>query len=319
MTIQTTIIPQKIDLSKSVDGSNIDYINKKLTFGKEALDSLGLLELTATLLESSSAINASTDKIYDIFTQNTGLLNSVDTSGTTSVFEELGNYYRNYTQPKIYVYGSGAKSQSTKISFRAKQDFLFLSFKWNCNLGNFTNTTAQINIFKNGVIQETIPNTQYYTNTYYINTLTKPISVNNNDYIEITATFNGNSAYIFNHTASSSVNNYIENYDGNNLISGNYIYIQLPPTQPTDKVIKINYNISKPNSFYCSLYSSATESNEIGDVDIEFYDVNDTLLGTYQPFTINETLNFSVTPNYILLRQKATELSKISKYIFLIE
>jgi len=142
------------------------------------------------------------------------------------------------------------------------------------------------------------------------------IGLSEGDYIEIKA----NKTPLFHYNSSCVQNEYIENYNGFNFFENDYITIKVDSSTPTttEKVIKINYNINKPSSFYCALYSSATESDEIGDVDIEFYDSNNTLLGTYQPFVINKDLNFSVTPSYILLRQKSTKPSKISKYSILI-
>ena len=93
--------------------------------------------------------------------------------------------------------------------------------------------------------------------------------------------------------------------------------ISFVQTTPQEKQLWIKYDKPKPQAVYLALYSGAFQEDEIGDVYFYFTDgTNNSIL--MNPWTIYSNLNLSFTPTHVVIVQKDTTVSKISKYVLLI-
>jgi len=307
MSIQTTIIPQKVDLSKSVDGSNIDYINKKLTFGKQAYNSLGLLNLRASVLEANDSITGVTNNFSDIFATNNGLLNTVNISTTTSNYD-AGNKLYNNNKANFSNFQFGSYVDVAKnIYFRAKMNGISIN---QLRFQSANTITTVIEIKVNGVLTKTIPSQQYAKYGWY--TLDIYQDLNLNDVIEI----NAPSGNLFFYTNSIQTNDYISYYI--RAPTGATLYISYTLPAPANKQIGLNYNKSNPKFLYFMPYSSEIKADEIGDVTLSLY-TGTTLLGEFNPYQIYNGLNLATTPDKAVINQADTAISKINRFVLFIE
>jgi len=301
MTIQTTIIPQKVDLSTTTDGKYISYpkisgINK-LTFGKEAFNSLGLLDLRATVLENNDSITGATNNFSDIFTTNTGLLNTVNTTDTTSLYDN-NNYL--YNNKKLVTY-----EDTTTYLSDSLQD-------------------GDIEYLKNFVITGGVVTSIVVSAKSNNGSLRVRIRYNYDD-ATTSETWSGyiTSSYADYSFGTSDINKTVLSVDvgfaAYNIDSGRINDVKLSYYNGVDETkISLNYNKANPKGLYFIPYSSEIGTDEIGDVTISLY-TGTTLLGTYNPYQIYEGLTLASTPDKAVINQKDTSLSKISKYVLLIQ
>lgn len=330
MGVTTTFIPQEINLDDQVDKTFIDYktvgTNKKITLGKKSINSLALLDLRATILEVDASITGATENFSDIFSDANGLLNTVSTGDTTAIYDATNeNYYNGYEYTgTTQTYSNTQPTENTLTSsfyFESLKEMLFVSLKFKAA----ATRTGTIQISKNGVVVETIPSATYTDGVEYTLTLTNPLYLEIGDGVKLNSV-GGSLFSIIVASPGYSENPYITGNVANFTLTKNVDGTDHVFTFEDDlikvyyeKEIYLTYDKANPHSFYGALYSGSTDSEDIGDVDIELYDATDTLLATFTPFTLYTDLSFATDPTYIILRQNDTESSKISKFVFLIE
>jgi len=315
MSIQTSIIPKSVDLSTETDKKYIDYTpisgtTKKITFGQEAFNNLGLLNLRTTVLEANSSITGATDDFEDIFTDSDGLLNTVNTTDTTSSYDDSNNLYYNpsMTTGVYNTFNAGSATSYDQVEFKSIIDNLLITtIKLRVNYS----ASGVINIRKNGNIVKTIPSKSYSVNTYA--TIDVNVLLNTNDVLRL------DGAPIFRAVYGMPVNSIITNTSARTFADMNTInYSIIDETTPTNKEIVLTYNKANPKGLYFMPYSSDTGTNEVGDVTLSLY-TDTTLLGEFNPYQIYEGLTLASTPNKAVINQKDTSISKITKYVLLIE
>ena len=297
MGVTTTIIPQQINLDDQVDKTFIDYktvgTDKKITLGKKSINSLAHLDLRATILEVNASITGATQNFSDIFSDADGLLNTVSTGDTTAIYDATNDNYNNenITTPTLSEYTTNTTYEL--VGNLPTSDELVNKVVVRLRNGNSLNVFCKL--------------TYKYTDTTISDVLGSTTSY---DYVDVAYT-NPNPT-----KTVTSIDLYLK------VDNGSAGYLSKPTiyyTDPAEKVIYLTYDKANPKSFYGALYSGSTDSEDIGDVDIELYDATDTLLATFTPFTLYTDLSFATDPTYIILRQNDTEISKISKFVFLIE
>jgi len=320
MSIQTSIIPKTVDLSTETDNSYISYPKigsvKKLTFGKEAFNSLGLLDLRTSVLEANSSITGATDDFEDIFTDENGLLNTVNTTDTTSNYDTNYKLYKNPSliETTITALATGTTAHGSSFEFRSAKSQIFSGFSFK----SYTDNTDQIQISVNDVLVYTGPSISYSWHGYY--TVNLNINLSQNDVVKVSLKYNGG---LFNtrtgYTYPPNSNFYNSGISGLADLSGNSLsFKNYDNNTPSNKQITLNYNKGNPKSLYFMPYSSNTGTDEIGDVTLSLY-TDTTLLGEFNPYQIYEGLTLPSTPNKAVINQKDTSISKITKYVLLIE
>jgi len=314
------------DLTSVVDGTTIEYkdINettstKKLTIGDLIIKKLAEGELRATVLEANASLTGATTSLEDIMSDADGLLNTVTTATTTSVYDVTNKLYKNptVTETEVTTLVTGTNQNREFVGFSSKKEVIFSKLKYVAKNGG----TGTIKFYKNGqtlsLAYYTYPSATYVSGTTYEIDLNIPLAINDTIYIEHEV----DASFEISTITSYTTNDYISDYSSFKLStkSGNSLsFKEIDETEPLEKVISLTYNKSNPTALYFMPYSSSTGVADVGDVTIKLYK-DATLLGTYDAFTLYNGLTLAETPNKAVITQADTSLSKIYQYVLLIE
>ena len=328
MAIKPTIIPQKIDLSKSVDGVTIDFKkvlgsdseDLKLQLAKAFLKDIAEHNLRITSLEVNAGISGADDEISDIFETAEGIKNTVDTTNTTSVYDSSNKVYMNpgypgttLTYANTHGTGSGtivtATDEITFTNIGTKPLQIYRIYIKKLESGS--NVTYTIKDTNNTVIET---KTITATSQFMTIELDNPYEFlpNQQTTVHITATYFAKYYGCNREYDSNILQVTAQGYDPITIY-----FHQAELTNPSEKKIYINYDKPTPQAVYLALYSGAFQEDEIGEVYFYFTDgTNNSIL--MRPWTIYNNLNLSFTPTHMVIVQKDTAVSKISKYVLLI-
>jgi len=317
-----TVIPSQFDTDNVTLEKN--SVTQKYQVGealqKTLFSSIAYNNLQITVLNVSSAITGATDDQSDIYTDSTGLLNTVEVGAdTTSIL--VASTYQNLGTLDTNPWHPSSTSNLAQFGVKAKQNINILNLKFTCR----NNTTTAIDIYKDGSssILKTIPSATYTNGTVY----TVPIGIELATGEEISLRSTSGVECLNYSNSDCSTNDYIEKpalsfgsgWSAKNL--GEYNsngdgWILADGTSSTK--ITHTYSKSKPKSIVLALFSADGSSADIGDATYFLSDGGSNQTDDLQPWELIP-MDLSWTPTQLIIDQPDSSASTILKYVCLAE
>ena len=302
MGVTTTIIPFQFD---------------ETAFKNEVVSQVsnGILKLEATtdlrfaVLETAGAVDVASDNFSDIFSDSDGLLNTVDEVNTTSQYDSTKKEYSDLVDVSVSIPDDRNGSESA-FGYKSKKEHYLSGF-----FTHLLDPNVTVKLFINDIEQESqfIADATPLTGGYIY--FAKPYKISENDVVRVT----GARCYI--HDSNDyPLNDYIEKETGLSVLYGRQttsLIAKWMISELRNTEIHLNYNKAKPTALYFIPFSG-NNSDDVGDTEIELFN-GVTSLGVYQPFTIYNSLTLADTPDKMVIKQKNTNVSKINKFVLIIE
>ena len=246
-------------------------------------------------LMDNASLSYNTVNFLDIFSDENGLNNSVDTSNTSSNYNDTNEYYEN-----TLTYDNPNNSQTKSTSYVTAKNY---DLSGNPVLIDYAFFSLRIEAsMHNATIQVTF--------TYEDNTTSSDTQTNGSDswhnYSISNPNPNDNVKNVEFEIKSSSVNSYA--YSNDQKIIG---------FEATNTEIYLNYDKSELTDFYLDLFSDETSDTDIGDVTFQFTDGNDTS-SEYNAQTNYNNISLGWTPTQLIIKQNDAESSIISKFVLFV-